>query len=380
MKRTILLVDDECDNLAPMRILLAEEYEVLTADGGAEALMLLEQRPGVDVVIADQRMPGMSGAELLGHIRVRYPEIVRIVLTGYADWEAIVSAVNNGQVYRYISKPWDYDDMRFTLRQALEWKDLRQERGHLSADLAVAHQDLLERTKQLELAQAALLKQEKLAAVGRIAAELAHEMNNQLQVLMSVNEVIRGLFEEHPEELELIQGLEDSTRVLADIAADIRDFARGAKLPIQILPVDPAALAEQIARTCRRLPVFRKREIAVTTATPDAWPLDERQIRHVLFNLLKNAAKASPQGAAIELQVHADRNDLVLTVADHGRGIPAIERGRIFEPFITGWQDGDGTGLGLAICRQIVDAHGGRITCDETPGGGATFRVQLPQL
>jgi len=131
-------------------------------------------------------------------------------------------------------------------------------------------------------------------------------------------------------------------------------------------------------RTCRHHPALRKRELVVAATAPTSWPLDERQIRHVLFNLLKNAAKASPAGAPIELRVQTDRGELVFSVSDHGRGVPLIERERIFEPFVTGWQDGDGTGLGLAICRQIVLSHGGSIVCEETPGGGATFCVRLP--
>ena len=176
-KRSILLVDDEPDSLEPISIMLEQEYHVLTAQSGQAALDLLEGT-AAEVIIADQRMPGMTGVELLAQVRERYPESVRLILTAYADFDAMLKAINEGRVYRYIIKPWDPADMMLTIRQALDWKDLREARGHLSADLAEAHQALVRRNIELEEARATLLDQDKLAGLGlsicRQIAELHH--------------------------------------------------------------------------------------------------------------------------------------------------------------------------------------------------------------
>ena len=109
---TVLCVDDEPSILSALkRVLRAEDCKVLQAGSGAEAIAVLEQHP-VDVVVSDMRMPGMDGAALLAQVRARWPATARILLTGYADMKATVAAINEGQIYRYIHKPWDETELR----------------------------------------------------------------------------------------------------------------------------------------------------------------------------------------------------------------------------------------------------------------------------
>lgn len=130
---TILLVDDEESILNSLRRLLrSQPYEILLADSGARALEILEQQP-VDVVMSDARMPSMDGATLLAHIHRRFPSTLRILLTGYADMTMIAKAINEGQIHRYISKPWNDEDMLVTLRQALVYQHSESERQRLEA-------------------------------------------------------------------------------------------------------------------------------------------------------------------------------------------------------------------------------------------------------
>ena len=374
MTRTILLVDDERDSLDPMRLLLESEYQVLTAESGKEALGLLEAGTA-EVIIADQRMPGMTGVELLARVREFDPEIVRLILTAYTDFEAMLKAINEGQVYRYIIKPWDVDDMRLVIRQALEWRDLRQTSGQLSADLAGAHRALAQRTRELERAHGTIVQQEKLAAVGRFAAEMVHEMNNYLQIILGLNTSMTFAKET---ELKDLHELETQAKTLAEIAGDIRDFARGAALPFAAVLIDPRQPAEEVVRACAHHPAFRGIEVKLECGEMRSWRVDPRQLKHLLLNLLKNAAKASSAGDTLELRVEAGDDELRYLVIDHGLGIPPVRREQIWEPFYTTW-DQNGTGLGLSICLQVVEMHGGRIACEETPGGGTTFRVQIPR-
>ncbi|MDN3237956.1 HD domain-containing phosphohydrolase [Pseudomonas sp. WAC2] len=128
---TLLLVDDEPNILSSLRrVLRNEPYQVLTASGGEEALALLERQP-IDLVLSDARMPNMDGATLLSHVQQRWPTCLRILLTGYADITTTVRAINEGQIYRYISKPWDDDELRMVLRQALAFQHSERERERL---------------------------------------------------------------------------------------------------------------------------------------------------------------------------------------------------------------------------------------------------------
>lgn len=130
---TLLLVDDEENILKSLRrVLRGEPYHLLTAESGEAALVQL-QTAHVDLVISDARMPGMDGATLLAEVQQRWPGCVRILLTGYADITTTVKAINEGQIYRYISKPWDDDELRLIIRQALAFQHSERERKRLEA-------------------------------------------------------------------------------------------------------------------------------------------------------------------------------------------------------------------------------------------------------
>jgi len=121
MKAKVLFVDDEVELLEGVQDALHKEpYRILTANSGAEALELLDAETGMSVVVSDERMPEMTGHELLRQVRERHPWTVRIMLTGQADHEAIVSAINEGEVFRFLSKPCPADDLKRVLQQALE--------------------------------------------------------------------------------------------------------------------------------------------------------------------------------------------------------------------------------------------------------------------
>ena len=144
-KPILLYVDDEADNLLVFKSTFRRYYKVLTALTGEEALEIAKQED-VALVITDQRMPGMSGVELLKRLPQR-PELIRMILTGYSDMEAVVTAINTGMVYRYITKPWNRDELKINLDNALEAHNLRKSNKELMEDLREANSDLEEKVK-----------------------------------------------------------------------------------------------------------------------------------------------------------------------------------------------------------------------------------------
>lgn len=140
---TILFVDDEINVLKAMRrIFHQESYRLLTAQSGTEALKVLQDQPPVHVVVCDYRMPGMTGAEVLKKIKATWPNTIRIMLTGYADVDAVMGAVNDGAVYKFITKPWNDHDIRLTISLALEQHDLIQENSHLKKKSAAQKSEI----------------------------------------------------------------------------------------------------------------------------------------------------------------------------------------------------------------------------------------------
>jgi len=133
MKDTILLVDDEVNVLSALtRALIDDPYEVLTASGGRQALEIMEGK-NIKAIVSDERMVGMQGSELLAEVRKRSPHTVRILLTGHATLEAAMRAVNEGEIYRFFTKPWDDTQLRFALMSAVEKHDLEAENRRLIA-------------------------------------------------------------------------------------------------------------------------------------------------------------------------------------------------------------------------------------------------------
>jgi response regulator RpfG family c-di-GMP phosphodiesterase len=207
---TVLCVDDEPNILAALkRTLRGAGWVVLTAPGGAEALDLLARLP-VDLVISDMRMPGMDGAQLLEQVHARWPQVVRILLTGHADMASTVAAINRGRILRYLPKPWDETELLDAVRQGLALQALQRERDRLAA------------LTQAQNAQLQQLNGELEARVAARTAELA-DAHEQLQrhYLKSIK-VFTNLLE-----LRGAQFAGHSRRV-AELA---RDIARKMALP-----------------------------------------------------------------------------------------------------------------------------------------------------
>jgi len=149
VKHPILLVDDEPEILFSLQGLLRREFELYTASSGKEALEILAQHP-IHVVMTDQRMPEMTGVELMGRVKSQYPDAIRIVFTGYADIKAVIECINRGGLYRYITKPWDPDELIELLHEAAAAHDALVERKQLLQDLLVhiqLGQQLIERVR-----------------------------------------------------------------------------------------------------------------------------------------------------------------------------------------------------------------------------------------
>ncbi|MCG8404091.1 MAG: response regulator [Phycisphaerales bacterium] len=149
-KRRVLLVDDE-DNIrtALKRLLRREDYEICAAANGREALRILEVNP-VQLIVSDYRMPGMTGVELLREIRQRWPDTVRIILSGFSEVNAIIAAINEGEIYKFLSKPWNDEEIKLHIRRALEQHELEEENRRMADEIAEQNESLREFNLMLE--------------------------------------------------------------------------------------------------------------------------------------------------------------------------------------------------------------------------------------
>jgi CheY-like chemotaxis protein len=159
-KRTLLLVDDEDGILSSMKRLLRREgYEILTASGGEEGLQVLASNP-VDVILSDQRMPGMTGVEFLRRAKELYPSTVRMVLSGYTELQSVTSAINEGAISKFLTKPWDDEQLKQHLAEAFHRKELSDENERLSCEVKIANEELAQANGRLQ--DLLLQKQEQI--------------------------------------------------------------------------------------------------------------------------------------------------------------------------------------------------------------------------
>jgi signal transduction histidine kinase len=241
--------------------------------------------------------------------------------------------------------------------------------------LAVAFERMVDAVAK---AQSRAVANERLAAIGKMAAHVTHEIRNPLSSI--------GLNIEMLEEELAGAGVSgESKNLLAAITREVQrlellseEYLRVARLP------QPRMEADDVAATVQSIVAFARPEMEraglelTLDAEADLPPalFDESQLRQALLNVLRNAREAMTDGGRIDVSVRADGMSVVVRIDDRGSGIPEDVRSRIFDPFFS--TKGEGTGLGLAITRQIVEAHGGTITCEPREGGGTSFRVLLP--
>ena len=376
-KQTVLIVDDEQGSLDLLQRTLRGFYLVLRAGDGSQGLTFLGSQP-VAAVIADQRMPGMTGVEFLTRACRNYPLTQRILLTGYTEVDGLIEAINSGRVFGYLAKPWHPADLLSLLRRAVDTHGLLCEKEKLLGDLRQKNRELehlLAETRRLEEQK---LQDERWAALGRLAGMVAHDLRNPLAAIRCH----AGLLEEsgspgsplQDSPRAIFQQVELMRKYIDELLLFSRPKDPGASMrpyPVQALF---AALEEAFSGRCRQ------RNLRFETRVSYQGPIhvDSSQIYRVLENLLQNAAEAAESGGRILLSVDLENGQgIVIRVEDSGPGVAPEIRATLFEPFVTRNKPG-GTGLGLAIVKKIVQEHGGRVWVEEGELGGACFGVLLP--
>lgn len=199
--RTLLLVDDEPNILAALkRFIRRDGYQILTASSGQEGLDLLA-RHEVDVIVSDQRMPGMTGVEFLRAVKTLYPETVRIVLSEFTELKSITDAVNEGAIYKFLTKPWEDEQLRTHIKEAFQHKEMADENQRLNLEVRTANQELAKANRQLE--NVLKLKQQQINR-DEITLDIVREALQHLplpvigldedQVIAFVNAAAQSLF------------------------------------------------------------------------------------------------------------------------------------------------------------------------------------------
>ncbi|HET6923330.1 MAG TPA: HAMP domain-containing sensor histidine kinase, partial [Anaeromyxobacteraceae bacterium] len=236
--------------------------------------------------------------------------------------------------------------------------------GRLAADLNAM-------TVALKKHQQRLVESEKLAGIGRLAAGLAHEINNPLQVMLGYLSLNRDLPDRRL--AEQLSAVEDEARRCKDVVDGLLEISRpSTTAPV---PVDLRALCEEVSERLRIW--MRPASLRLSVSGAGVALCDRARLRQVVFNLVKNAAEAAGPDGGVEVEIGGANGVIEVAVRDDGPGITPEKRANLFEPFFT--TKPLGTGLGLAVSRAIARAYGGDIEVWNAESGGAVFTVRLPR-
>ena len=396
----VLVLDPEIGVRETLAAVLSNDgHAVHTAESVDEVRALLAV-DAFDLVLTDLYLTGDDTSDPLTELHRLAPEMIIVVLTGYATLESALRALHSG-AYAYLVKPTDVEELRAMVARGLERRRLERElarrvreleganvaihsfNAQLQAEVAVATGELSQKVRDLNLTNTRL--EQAQAQHQRFVAMVAHELRGPLSLVMSYAQLAArtdvsreavsrytDLIVENAQRLNrLVEDLQTATR-LSTGHFDLR------RMPCDLVAATRATVDELRATTPDRTFTF--------TGDPglDEVQVDQERVMQAVRNLLDNAIKYSDAGGAIETSVWSDGDSACISVRDHGVGVPEADLERILKPFERGSDTGEipGSGLGLFITRGIAVAHGGELRVHNGSGleraSGAIFTLVLP--
>ncbi len=374
----VLLVDDEPSlRLTMGEFLKRAGYTVLPAADYESAVT--HKAEGIDVAVIDINLPGKSGIELLKQLCCTDIYIPVIMITGEPNLSVIPEIVRAG-AYDFIAKPIIKDVLLNAVARAAEKKRLTDEKRRLEDEIKRHAEELemrvAERTAELVETHKRLVQQERIAALGRAAAQVAHEVKNPLAGLLLYSLHLKSkLGESSKSEAVLVDKIVDTINHLTDRVEQILGFAR----PLNL--TRSSGNLNRIVHDVLELlqPQITANKIDVRLSLSEqasSVMIDESSMRGVLMNLILNAIEAMPNGGRLSVTSQRTDDTLLLEIVNTGRGISEEVAKNIFEPFYTTKQQG--LGLGMPYAKKIIEQHGGTISVASQPGEGTTISVALP--
>ncbi|MDF2510933.1 MAG: ATP-binding protein [Herbinix sp.] len=423
----VLVVDDSQLNLA-----IAKRYlepipditQIVLCNNPTKAKNLLEEE-GIDILILDIIMPGITGYDIIAALRSdpKYDDLLIIMLISLEDMDSYQRCFELG-VFDYINKPINAMEFTARLKVAIEWKNNSNHLKSLINVITKQNEELKEMNAKLTEAKFSLVQSEKMAAIGQLAAGIAHEINNPMGFVNSNFDVLKKYFTRIIEFINYVNTKFNSknffeNQVLAECAAEVEGKFKSLKLDLIMdeldgIFIDSSAGIQRVTEIVQSLRIYArtsadgekdtlalhsliqqvllitKNELKFITQVQLDVPEDiilycnRIQLGQVFVNIILNAAQAIKSQnredmGTIKISAEVFDQEIIINFQDDGPGIPEENLSKIFEPFFTTKEIGKGTGLGLSVSYDIVvNKHNGAFEVSSELGKGATFTVILP--
>ena len=359
MKTKILYIDDEENNLISFKASFRLHFHIFTATDASEAVSLLLQNNDIKIVFCDQRMPNMSGVDLLEQIKSLFPLPIRVMITGYADIDAVINAINKGSIFQYIKKPWKEDEVMNVIEDALKFYNN-------NSMLSVRNQELQSAYKELD----------------KFAYSVSHDIRGPLAGMLTGLDYIQ-----HSEDIneikELMAMMKKSLLQLDEYIISMHQYYNQQKGQIVVEQIDFHKLVQENKNIYSVFADVHNIHFEIIVEQSEKFSSDLVSLKLIINNLLSNAFKYQKNGVAdkkVTLSVSVLNGVATITVSDTGIGMSESDKEKIFDLHFRSESYESGFGLGLYNVKGALMKLKGQIDVQSKLGEGATFKVSIPTM
>jgi signal transduction histidine kinase len=356
-KIKVLYIDDEVNNLLSFQAAFRRKYKIFIASSGAEGMNILNDEKDIQVIICDQRMPQSTGVEFFQVVRKAFPQPVRILLTGYSDAEAIIDAINKGEIFRYVKKPWDEFELQNAVQNAFELYSTRLQLKRKISELERTNDEL-----------------------NRFVYSTSHDLRSPLASVMGILNLAR--MENSVADPNNYMGMIETCMNKMDIFIQkIIEYYKSIRVDEDLAEIDFRDMLRESIEICRmQKPSV---EFNLTVDQPVKFLNDSFRISIIVDNLISNAVKyqkPTSESPKVNVSVKTDENKAQIEIEDNGIGIVEEHLNNIFKMFFRSTTHVNGLGIGLYIVKEALSRIGGEISVTSTYGIGTIFRIVIPNL
>lgn len=357
-KIKVLYIDDEPNNLVSFKASFRFKYNILIANNANEAIERLSENPDIAVILSDQKMPGKTGVEFFEEIYATYPNVIRILITGFTDIDAVINAINKGHVFRYIKKPWDEQDVISAIEEAYKF--------YVTSSMLVL--------KNTEL-------QKAYDELDKFAYSATHDMRGPILSVLGIIDLTKSS-DDISEVKEMIDMVENAMLKLDNYIQNLHDHYSIRRGELNITNIDFKDIMQDLSDMYDITGRLKKINFKKTVKQESIFRSDDISIKIIASNLLSNAFKYQKKNGSEEKYVGIDisvsNNVATITVEDNGIGIPEKNLKNVFSMFFRGASDEIGSGFGLYNVNDALSKINGKIELTSTENVGTKFVVTIP--
>lgn len=360
-KIKILYIDDEITNLVGFKASFRFDYQIFTADNATRALNILIEHPDIQIIFCDQRMPDKTGVEFFEEIRSLFPLPIRILLTAYADIDSVIDAINKGNIYRYVKKPWTQAGILSAIDEANKF--------YMSNSLlSVKNEELQKAYSELD----------------KFAFSVSHDIRGPMGSILTAINYAKGL-DNISELRDILSMMEKSVKKLDDFIISMHEYYNLQRGELSVKDINFTTFIEGVRDIYNIYASANDVHFDIKVDQKDSFYSDEISLTIILNNLLSNAfkyQKKDGENKRVELSVEVKNGLATINVTDNGVGIPQKHIADIFNLFFrsNSASKENGFGFGLYNLRGALLKLNGQIDVSSVVGEGTTFKITIPNI